>query len=301
MDLKSIVEPELTPPQDDHTSAAADAAYLRRVPDHAVPTAYSSTASSPDAGGGCSSALPSPTLFEEFPAYTTTKPAGLDRRSLSAPDVSTRSHDGRIDTHAARSGSTPSSSTKSPGSNRRYAHILSEQRRRENINGGFLELKGSIPHCRGTQDSKAVILHKAVVYISSLESELSRVKNELYACQQQRTQLPQQQQQMIPQQQPTPVHSHRDLPAAPAPPPPAMMPSLAPPQPHQTYVHPSPPVSSLPPPPPPPHPLTHPIALPHMSAGQYYPSYAGPHHLQHAYAMPMLPRMTAEWKVPGTV
>ncbi|KAK9326409.1 hypothetical protein V1517DRAFT_311707 [Lipomyces orientalis] len=304
MDLKSIVEPESTPAQDDHTLSPEVSYLRRRVPDHAVRIAYSSTASSPDAGAGCSSAsaLPSPTLspqLEEFSAYTTTKPAGLDRRSLSAPDISTRPHDGRIDTHAARSGSTPSSSTKSPGSNRRYAHILSEQRRRENINGGFLELKGNIPQCRGTQDSKAVILHKAVVYISSLESELARVKNELYACQQQRTQR--QQQPMVPQQQPTPVHSHRELPAAPPPPAPAMMPSLPPPPPHQIYVHPSPPVSSLPPPPPPPPPLSHPVALPLMSAGQYYPSYAGPHHIQHAYAMPMPPRMTAEWKVPGTV
>ncbi|KAK9467397.1 hypothetical protein V1512DRAFT_261102 [Lipomyces arxii] len=72
---------------------------------------------------------------------------------------------------------------KSRSSNRKSAHILSEQRRRETINDGFVELKSTIPHCNGTQDSKAVILRKAVHYISSLESRIERLESELFARQ----------------------------------------------------------------------------------------------------------------------
>ncbi|KAK9460082.1 uncharacterized protein V1516DRAFT_665597 [Lipomyces oligophaga] len=74
-----------------------------------------------------------------------------------------------VDATSESNGSRPS------GSSRRVAHILSEQRRRESINGGFLVLKSSIPHCRGSQDSKAVILRKAVQYITSLEGEVERL------------------------------------------------------------------------------------------------------------------------------
>ncbi|KAK9456099.1 hypothetical protein V1511DRAFT_487009 [Dipodascopsis uninucleata] len=87
------------------------------------------------------------------------------------------------------------------GSNRRFAHILSEQRRRENINGGFLDLKSSIPHCRGSQDSKAVILKKAVSYISFLESEINRLKSDIY----QRAPMTSQQQAPMPMQS-TPLY-----------------------------------------------------------------------------------------------
>ncbi|KAG9292589.1 hypothetical protein G9A89_006960 [Geosiphon pyriformis] len=62
--------------------------------------------------------------------------------------------------------------------NRRLAHILSEQKRRENINSGFEELKSIVPSCRGCADSKAVILRKAVHYIQSLESEVGRLKQQ---------------------------------------------------------------------------------------------------------------------------
>ncbi|KAG0063579.1 hypothetical protein BGZ92_005955 [Podila epicladia] len=47
------------------------------------------------------------------------------------------------------------------------AHILSEQKRREKINGGFDELKSNT-------DSKATILRKAVDYILLLEDELRK-------------------------------------------------------------------------------------------------------------------------------
>ncbi|CAB4391766.1 unnamed protein product [Rhizophagus irregularis] len=60
--------------------------------------------------------------------------------------------------------------------NRRIAHILSEQKRRENINSGFEELKSIVPSCRGCADSKAVILRKAVHYIQTLESEIQKLK-----------------------------------------------------------------------------------------------------------------------------
>ncbi|KAK9485968.1 hypothetical protein V1527DRAFT_451760 [Lipomyces starkeyi] len=287
MDLKAIVSPESTPHGDAASHGSlSDGSMFRPASELPATIAYSSSPLSPTG----SSALPSPKLsplLEEFPAYTT-KPA-FDKRSISAPSISSRSHDGRVDTHFTRSGSIPSSA-KSPGSNRRFAHILSEQRRRENINGGFLELKGSIPQCQGTQDSKAVILQKAVHYISSLESELNRVKSELYACQQQRAPQPMVSQR---QQQPIPVHSDLDLSV---PPPPAQaplrMPSLPPPPPPQMYVHASPPLASLPPPPPL-TPLSHPVAYPYMPPGQYYPSYPAQHHL---YAVPMQPRMTAAWK-----
>ncbi|KAG5360320.1 hypothetical protein CJU89_3385 [Yarrowia sp. B02] len=61
-------------------------------------------------------------------------------------------------------------------SSRRHAHILSEQRRRENINGGFQQLRNSVPYCRGTQLSKAVILKKAVEYIAALEEEVYNLR-----------------------------------------------------------------------------------------------------------------------------
>ncbi|KAK9388013.1 hypothetical protein V1515DRAFT_568623 [Lipomyces mesembrius] len=295
MDLKAIVSPESTP-HDDSASygSLSDGSILRPASELTASITYSSSPLSPDSTG--SSALPSPKLsplLEEFPAYAITKP-DFDKRSLSAPSISSRSHDGRVDTHSTRSGSIPSS-VKSPGSNRRFAHILSEQRRRENINGGFLELKGSIPQCQGTQDSKAVILQKAVLYISSLESEITRVKRELYACQQQQR-APQP---VVPQrqQQPTPVHSDLDLSVAPPAQAPPRMPSLPPPPPRQMYVHASPPVASLPPPSPL-IPLSHLVARPYTPVGPYYPSYPAQHHL---YAVPMPPRMTAGWKVPSTV
>ncbi|GJJ77747.1 hypothetical protein EMPS_10106 [Entomortierella parvispora] len=60
------------------------------------------------------------------------------------------------------------------GPNRRLAHILSEQKRREKINGGFDELKSVIPECAQNTDSKATILRKAVDYILQLEDEIRR-------------------------------------------------------------------------------------------------------------------------------
>ncbi|KAG0296334.1 hypothetical protein BGZ98_001016 [Dissophora globulifera] len=57
---------------------------------------------------------------------------------------------------------------------RRMAHILSEQKRREKINGGFDELKSVIPECADNTDSKATILRKAVDRIIELENEIRR-------------------------------------------------------------------------------------------------------------------------------
>ncbi|KAG9066083.1 hypothetical protein KI688_001302 [Linnemannia hyalina] len=66
--------------------------------------------------------------------------------------------------------------THEPGcvKSRRLAHILSEQKRREKINGGFDELKSVIPDCAQNTDSKATILRKATAYILMLEEELKR-------------------------------------------------------------------------------------------------------------------------------
>ncbi|CAG8579672.1 45179_t:CDS:2 [Gigaspora margarita] len=60
--------------------------------------------------------------------------------------------------------------------NRRIAHILSEQKRRENINSGFEELKSIVPSCRGCADSKAIILRKAAHYIQALEAQIQKLK-----------------------------------------------------------------------------------------------------------------------------
>ncbi|KAG0297839.1 hypothetical protein BGZ97_004212, partial [Linnemannia gamsii] len=57
---------------------------------------------------------------------------------------------------------------------RRVAHIISEQKRREKINGGFDELKSVIPECAQNTDSKATILRKATDYILLLEEELRK-------------------------------------------------------------------------------------------------------------------------------
>ncbi|KAF9578111.1 hypothetical protein BGW38_006260 [Lunasporangiospora selenospora] len=54
---------------------------------------------------------------------------------------------------------------------RRLAHILSEQKRREKINGGFDKL---LFKCAQNTDSKATILRKAVDYILLLEDEIRK-------------------------------------------------------------------------------------------------------------------------------
>ncbi|PWZ00403.1 hypothetical protein BCV70DRAFT_205887 [Testicularia cyperi] len=58
--------------------------------------------------------------------------------------------------------------------NRRVAHLLSEQKRRESINTGFEDLRQAIPACRDGQDSKATILRRALEYIRELESIVER-------------------------------------------------------------------------------------------------------------------------------
>ncbi|CAG8468783.1 11164_t:CDS:2 [Diversispora eburnea] len=65
---------------------------------------------------------------------------------------------------------------------RRMAHILSEQKRRENINSGFEELKSIVPSCRGCADSKAVILRKAAHYIQTLENQIQKLKQSNNNC-----------------------------------------------------------------------------------------------------------------------
>uniref|UniRef100_V5F1S1 BHLH domain-containing protein n=2 Tax=Kalmanozyma brasiliensis (strain GHG001) TaxID=1365824 RepID=V5F1S1_KALBG len=58
--------------------------------------------------------------------------------------------------------------------NRRVAHLLSEQKRRESINTGFEDLRQAIPACRDGQDSKATILKRALEYIRELEGVVDR-------------------------------------------------------------------------------------------------------------------------------
>ncbi|SJX64772.1 uncharacterized protein SRS1_15203 [Sporisorium reilianum f. sp. reilianum] len=77
---------------------------------------------------------------------------------------------------AASSGVAPpaSSTTNTVNANRRVAHLLSEQKRRESINTGFEDLRQAIPACRDGQDSKATILKRALEYIRELESVVER-------------------------------------------------------------------------------------------------------------------------------
>ncbi|SPO30966.1 uncharacterized protein UTRI_05412_B [Ustilago trichophora] len=64
--------------------------------------------------------------------------------------------------------------TNTVNANRRVAHLLSEQKRRESINTGFEDLRQAIPACRDGQDSKATILKRALEYIRELESVVER-------------------------------------------------------------------------------------------------------------------------------
>ncbi|SNX83899.1 uncharacterized protein MEPE_02607 [Melanopsichium pennsylvanicum] len=75
---------------------------------------------------------------------------------------------------------TPSAAPAQPpatntiNANRRVAHLLSEQKRRESINTGFEDLRQAIPACRDGQDSKATILKRALEYIRELEAVVER-------------------------------------------------------------------------------------------------------------------------------
>ena len=77
---------------------------------------------------------------------------------------------------SAPGGSTPQTATPAAtvNANRRVAHLLSEQKRRESINTGFEDLRQAIPACRDGQDSKATILKRALEYIRELESVVER-------------------------------------------------------------------------------------------------------------------------------
>lgn len=190
----------------------------------------------------------------------------------------------------------PTTISSTSSSSRRHAHILSEQRRRENINEGFQHLKNAVPFCRGTQDSKAMILKKAVEYISSLEGELARMSDIVHH------------QQMRPDaaspthhqpQHPHPVlsphhhqhqhqhhpHHHPPPPQYAPPPPPTGPPSTAssshPPTPTSAGSYHHPPMPQYPPPPPPPPnhgippPPQPPKSTPPIHPHQSRPSYSG--------------------------
>lgn len=59
---------------------------------------------------------------------------------------------------------------------RRKAHIASEQKRRQSINGGFEELRRIIPNCMGRSNSKATLLRKTANYVSQLQTEVARLR-----------------------------------------------------------------------------------------------------------------------------
>ena len=54
--------------------------------------------------------------------------------------------------------------------NRRKAHIVSEKKRRQNINEGFEDLRVNVPSCNKCNDSKAAILKKCKLFSFSLLS-----------------------------------------------------------------------------------------------------------------------------------
>ncbi|KAH8916441.1 hypothetical protein BT69DRAFT_1340218 [Atractiella rhizophila] len=62
---------------------------------------------------------------------------------------------------------------------RQLAHVASEQKRRENINRGFDDLRQLIPAARGANDPKATILRKASWWIIQLQEENSRLRSHI--------------------------------------------------------------------------------------------------------------------------
>ena len=75
--------------------------------------------------------------------------------ATSATATASSSNESSI-TRGTRSKRPPPKSAK----DRHEAHILSEKRRREQINQGFVDLKQLIPICQYSFDTKAVILQK---------------------------------------------------------------------------------------------------------------------------------------------
>ncbi len=81
---------------------------------------------------------------------------------------------GDVPVAASAVGAAGPAAASSVNANRRVAHLLSEQKRRESINTGFEDLRQAIPVCRDGQDSKATILKRALEYIRELESVVER-------------------------------------------------------------------------------------------------------------------------------
>lgn len=155
---------------------------------------------------------PPPTSSLPYMIQPDTKPAPTP----AGPTTTTATTTTTTTSQPAIALTAPTTISSTSSSSRRHAHILSEQRRRENINGGFQLLKNSVPFCKGTQDSKAMILKKAVDYIATLEQELNQLRyQDNYHYQmmnrQQQQQMPGQPQPPLPGQQlpgPPPPHHH---------------------------------------------------------------------------------------------
>ncbi|KAH8921627.1 hypothetical protein BT69DRAFT_1351469 [Atractiella rhizophila] len=60
---------------------------------------------------------------------------------------------------------------------RQKSHVVSEQKRRENINRGFDDLRQLVPTSRGGSDSKASVLRKATWWIIQLQEENARLRS----------------------------------------------------------------------------------------------------------------------------
>jgi MAX-like protein X len=67
---------------------------------------------------------------------------------------------------------------------RRMAHTVAEQKRRDQIKRGYDELQAVVPTCHeqgpaAQKVSKAVVLHKAIEYITYLQQQNSHMEDEL--------------------------------------------------------------------------------------------------------------------------
>ncbi|RUP48818.1 Myc-type, basic helix-loop-helix domain-containing protein [Jimgerdemannia flammicorona] len=129
----------------------------------------------PLANGGCQLPPIRPSL-RALPPTTNMPPLLLSSVSTPSSRSPPKDHHSAIAPYPSNKGGTTNTLPMNP---RRHAHIISEQKRRENINAGFDELKGVVPSCTNTTDSKATILKKAAEHIRKLQSQIDQLRQEI--------------------------------------------------------------------------------------------------------------------------
>ncbi|KAK4688636.1 hypothetical protein P7C73_g1482, partial [Tremellales sp. Uapishka_1] len=124
---------------------------------------------------------PSPHTWREDDYQAVSPPLRTVHQAQASP-YSPRYDHRRRGSHSSgsgfsKAGARPLSPEEDPrieqGQNRRLAHLMSEQKRRESINKGFQTLRDALPSAIPT-DSKAIVLRKAVTHIQQLESLLAK-------------------------------------------------------------------------------------------------------------------------------